>query len=128
MKSDATAAKLTELIRICGICGGPLNQHQFALFASAIAGQREIPRLTKFFELSKQHQWNRLVEFQEWDGTRDIVQAFAIRCPRETIQMVVLKDVFEPLAANQLYTQETLEQKEAAVVLALTPHERWQTF
>src|SRR5271165_2662273 len=128
MRSDATAVKLTELVGGCGICGGPLNKHQFALFASAIAGQREIPRLKEFFELSTQHRWDALVEFQEWDGARDVVQAFAIRCPRDTMQMVVIKDVFEPLATNQLYTKETLDPIEAAIVLALTPPEKWQAF
>jgi hypothetical protein len=128
VRSSATAAKLTELIRVCGSCGQALSNHQFALFASVIAGQQEVPRLTAFFQLVRQHEWRSLGKFQEWDGTRDVVQAFAIRCPTGAMQMIALKDFFDPLAANELYLQENLEPTEANVLLTLLPPDKWQGF
>jgi hypothetical protein len=125
---NATAVKLSELIRVCGSCGRPLESHHFALFASIIAGQQEIPRLTKFFQLAKQSEWETLAKFQEWDGTRDVVEAFAVRCPGNPLQMVILKDVFDPLAATELYIQDTLGQVETEIVLTLVPHNKWQAF
>ena len=115
-------------MRVCGSCDRPLKSHHFALFASIIAGRQQIPRLTKFFELAKQREWGKLAEFQEWDGTRNVVEAFAVRCPGNTLQMIILKDVFEPLAANELYTRDTLGQLETDAVLALVPHNNWQAF
>lgn len=128
MSSDATAAKLAELIGVCRRCDGPLIGHQFARFASIIAGQREIPSLKEFFDLSERHNWEGLVKFQEWDGSRDVVQAFVIKCSHNELQLVVLKDVFEPLAANQLYSYVAIEPKESAVIQALIPSENWQNF
>lgn len=126
--SNATAAKLSELVGVCRRCDGPLTNHQFALFASVIAGQREIPRLKEFFDLAERHDWEGLAKFQEWDGSRDVVQAFVVKCSVNELQLVVLKDFFEPLAADRLYSHVAVEPKEGAVIEALIPRENWQSF
>jgi hypothetical protein len=93
-----------------------------------IAGQREIPSLKEFVDLSERHNWEGLAKFQEWGGSRDVVQAFVIKCSHNELQLVVLKDVFEPLAANQLCSYVVIEPKESAVIQALIPSENWQSF
>src|SRR5215813_11112941 len=123
-----TASKLRELLPVCRLCEGNWATHWYAVLASCIVDSHTISRVTEFFRLAEQHNWRALATFQEWNGLRDIAEAFAIACPSGAKQVIVLRDPYDYLQASELCMQEALTADESDLLCSLIPPEKWEPF
>jgi hypothetical protein len=126
--SSATAQKLARIVLRCPTCNAPLTGHEFIEVATTICAKEKVARLTAFFELVKNRKWADLREFQEFRGGCDNAVVYAIACSSSKGGAVlVLKDMFELYAPDELLLMESTTHDDVSVLKTLVRPDDWQT-
>jgi hypothetical protein len=112
------------LIGPCGQCPKPLTEHDWAMFASTAASERNKPRLTQFFERVKEHDWRSVATFMDFDATENDVLVYVVRCVSGGF-VAVVRSPFELYESEELYLRETVTAAEIAVIESLIPSTSW---
>ena len=121
----ATGAMLRTLLPSCPVCKQNIKGHFFAQVASTIANDSHKPVLTRIFSAVRQHEWDLLTEFKEWDALADNLVVYAIRGHHADATLLVIKSVFELYASNDLILLERITDAELAAISSQTTLE-WQ--
>jgi hypothetical protein len=99
---------LRALLQNCPVCKRDIKGHFFAQVASAIVNDSSKPVLARLFSSVRQHEWDRVAEFKEWDALADNVVVYIIRGDHADGIILVVKDVFELYASNDLILLERI--------------------
>lgn len=108
----ATSMKLRAMLPTCQVCGESTEGHSFSQVASTVIGEGRQPVLTQFFSVVKHHRWSELGNFREWRGDSDNLVAYVIKGDHSNGIVVVIKDVFELYAQNEVVILEVLSATE----------------
>jgi len=123
----AVAQLLAELLASCLLCRSGFSGHDFALLATWVVRGEKDDALVRFFEAMKDHQWAKLRDFQNWLGSADNVEAYAIRCSGR-LSVAVVKTHFELLQGARLLYSEALSAGESAKLLEVFADIQWHAF
>jgi hypothetical protein len=94
------------------------------MFASTVASEKNMARLTEFFEKVRGHDWPCVAAFTEFDATENDVVAYAVRCGGF---VAVVRSPFELYENDELYLRENVTATEMAVIESLIPSTSWHT-
>lgn len=129
MQHTAEGMFLSEMLGgACPRCRQPLQNHGYQLFASTVADADRRESLLRFFQLAKAHDWKNLRRHQDFDGTKNVAQIYALKCPLNELLMLYVRNPFEPLDSELLEAWEALDRVEAVDWSALLQPERWLSF
>jgi hypothetical protein len=123
---DATVAKLKKLLPSCSACKTAIDSHHFAVIGTTVVGDQQKPRVTEFFRHVKQHEWNDLSQFKDWQADRDNLLAYSISCPNGGGMVVVVRSPFELYDSDEVYHQETFTPDEQRIISEAVPPGEWQ--
>jgi len=127
-EGDAASESIRRLLRSCPRCEAALDQeHQFAKVATAIVRNQSDLLAGEFVTLAKQHLWERLRSFQEWDPTLDVLGCDVIVCPYGLPTMILSVWPVELYSANKVIFSEGLNV-EASQSLNAIPSLGWRSF
>src|SRR6185369_17434991 len=99
---DAHGVEITKMLKSCPMCQGHLDGHSYALFAITVASTDRRTRLLEFFDALKAHDWRQAIEFQEFEGSVNVAEAFALKCVSDAVALLMLRDPFELYDANEI--------------------------
>jgi hypothetical protein len=108
----------------CSQCPKPLAEHDWAMFASTVASEKNMTRLTEFFEKIRTHDWHGVATFTEFDATENDVVAYAVRCESGGF-VAVVRSPFELYENDELYLRENVSATEMPVIESLIPATSW---
>lgn len=126
MKIDATAEKVHRIYSKCPICGNDFTHHLYVRFSITIVTPDTRNRVIQFFASLKKHDWQSALQFQEFDSMYHAVEAFAIRCINEQIELLVLKNPTEYYESDQIIFDETLILEESKKLESLIENAKWK--
>jgi hypothetical protein len=130
--NDASADLLSRLLKLCPVCSEALSndgrsaQHSYALFATTIAKEENVSRLTAFFEAAKAHNWKALHSFADWDAMETDLEASVIRCGEERGALVIVRNPSELYEPEQVYLVEQLSAVDIKALNAMQFKTDWK--
>jgi hypothetical protein len=114
--TTATGAMLSALLPSCPVCKKNIKDHFFVQVASTIASDSRKSVMASLFGSVRQHEWNRLTEFKEWDALADNLVVYVIKGDHADGTILVVKDVFELYASNDLILLERITDSDIAAI------------
>ena len=118
------AQNLAKLFEYCPLCTFGFSGHDYARLATCIVPLSKYDTLWRFFEVTRNHQWEELREFQNRISKADDLEAFAIRCSGR-LTVAIINSHFEHLQPNLLIYSEALSLEESGSLLETFPDLRW---
>lgn len=126
-KLDATALKLRNVMQQCPICENGFSNHAYSSFASTILGEAEKPNVIEFFKALKEHRWQDVKKFKEWEATRDNAEVYLVRCLNNQIALLVVRSPEEFYESDSLIAYEALDLEQSQLLDNLIKHEEWKS-
>jgi hypothetical protein len=124
--SDATATKLKKLLSSCSACKVSLDCHHFAIMGTTVVSDENQPRIIQFLRYVKQHEWNDLSKFKDWQTERNNLVVYSIACPNGGGMVVVVRSPFELYENDEVYLQETITPEEQLTISKVVPPGEWR--
>jgi hypothetical protein len=115
-RTSATGATLRALLSSCPICKKSIKGHCFAQVASTIVNDSSKPILARLLSSVRQHEWGHVTEFKEWDALSDNLIVYVISGDHPDSTILVVKDVFELYASNDLILMERITNADIAAI------------
>lgn len=112
-------------LEFCPECRKPLSGHEFGLFASIIDHPKLKSRLEAFLKAIKSRSWDDVLSFHEWDGGSDVIQVYALLCPRQTLSLVLIRNPLEVLDSERIIGIEPLDLEESRRIFNLMNQVQW---
>ena len=123
----ATAAELQKMLEHCPICQHGFVGHSYALLATTILGGEENSCTNEFLDALKEHRWRDARQFQEWEGSRDNLVAYALRCTDGRLVLLIVHDFFELFYSSGLVECDCLSVENSRQLEAVFELE-WRSF
>lgn len=120
-----TADRPPNLSTPCPNCGEPMRDHAWTLFASTVVSKKNLARLKDFEARVRSHDWVSLKSFSEWEGTKDNLDAFILRC-RSGGAVLVYLDPFE-LYGPQLRSAGRIAPEEMSAIENIVGSSGWSS-
>ena len=127
LRGDVTAGKLRAALQSHPTCGKDLFCHSYALLATAVFSGENESRVLKFFKALRERRWQELVEFQDWDATRDNVEAYVIRCKPERVLLLVLHSPYELYEDDSVVECEDLGEESGQQITSFIQQNQWKS-
>ena len=121
-----TAKKLRSIVPRCVVCNTELSRHRFAEIATTIATEHNKDCVAALIGAVRKHQWNRLMEYTDFNPTKNAIVVYAIEGPHGSGMVILVRDPFELYEPAELYVQEMVDSDEVAAIHALSPEKDWQ--
>lgn len=112
----------------CLRCRKTLIDHSFQLFATAIATQENDGTLRGLIQLAKGFDWEKLAQFQEFDGTKNALEIFALASPNRDLTLLFVQDPFELFDGDSLEDCVSVPNDSAAKCHAALLRTKWNSF
>jgi hypothetical protein len=112
------------LVGPCAQCEKSLEEHDFVMFACTVANDLNKLRVEAFFNSIRCRDWRALSKFTEFEGDKNNLEAFVIRCSPGGVLMV-LWSPFELCEDDQLRMQANLSAAEMREIEELVPKKFW---
>lgn len=119
---DASARIIKELVTCCPRCGGELSAHHYRLIAACVLRPDHLDRFKELLTAIQQNQWDKVLDFQEWEGSQANAEVFLIRCLDSALSAVVISAPFALEEPYSLMHQTTINDAPAL----LTGLDEWQ--
>lgn len=123
--TTASGEMLRVLLPACPVCKKSLKGHFFAEAASTVVNDNRKPVMARLFSCVRQHEWDRLKEFKEWDALADNLVVDIIKGDHADGVVLIIKDVYELYASNDLILLERITDLDIAAISRHLPLE-WQ--
>ena len=123
--NKGTANVLDELLGACAHCQSRFSDHEFALLATWVVDRDKDENILNFLKVLKDHQWQKVHEFQCWLGTADDVEAYVVRCPGQNLVIAVIKTHFELFQPTYLVYSEALSAEEGTKLMDAFKYLQW---
>ena len=125
-KKDPTATKLRNLISECAICALNLEGHSYVELATTVIDVGLKDRMAEFLSRVRQHEWEKLTEFNDFQGDRDDLVAYAITGPHSDGMVIVIRDPFDLYEGPEMLIRDTLVAAEIASICTVLPSDAWK--
>src|SRR4051794_35537265 len=116
MESIAVSRMLQDVVKACSQCHSSLHSHKYALLATVPVRNEQKQELVKFFDAVKNHKWTELRSYQEWLGSSDNAELYALRCREHEMSIAVIKTAFEVFQSATLLYIEPLNSQDAKLL------------
>jgi hypothetical protein len=100
---------LKEAMPLCPQCAGTMSGHVYQQAASLAVKEGNAGKLQEFFKTYDLNQWDKLSQFQEWDGTLDNVVAWLFRCPDGRHLLAIMYDPYELYDSVSILRQKQVD-------------------
>ena len=89
------ATHLRRLLDVCPVCKGGFTGHRFARFAITVSSRSTEKRADEFLLALKEHRWNDVLAFKEFDAMSDAIVANVVRCAGRQLAWIAVLEPFE---------------------------------
>lgn len=124
---DITASELCRMLQRCPVCGGEFGDHDYAHFAMTVLGEDRRGRVREFFDACEDHLWQEAVGFQDFDAKRDAIVAYALRCSRGRIAVLLERSPFEVYESDRLIACDVLDDASGRELETLIAQTDWRS-
>jgi hypothetical protein len=105
----ATARNLQQLVRKCPVCEGQLPGHLFRLLGTTICGQPLcLEEIREFMSAVQAQDWPSVETFHQFDGTKDALIAYALKCPSGGAAIAVIRSKAELFDNDEVMLLESI--------------------
>jgi hypothetical protein len=112
----------------CLRCCQVLNGHRYQIYAMTIAAPECHDALLDFLRKARRHEWELLSRIQDFDPLKDSLQVYALQCPDQSLNVLLVRDPFELFDGDSLEGWEPLQGPEARSWLTLLDCNKWVSF
>jgi hypothetical protein len=84
------------------------------------------PLAKTFQNAVRNHDWNRVLAFQEWDGGYDNYELYGIRSTDHPLVLVIVWDPLELFYNEKIVDTEILNETDSRELLSLTVNKEWE--
>lgn len=119
-------SEFVKQLKVCPACGGHLEDHRFALFASVPVKENDDPQVLTFMRAIKSYEWRTVLAFQNWDGGYDNYELYGIRAENHPVVLVTVWDPFELFYNERIVDTEVLDEIQSNELLALAG-DQWKS-
>jgi hypothetical protein len=127
-ESQAIHAKvLAHVIPHCIQCGLSTAEHEYRFIASTVLSQDEGIKGLELLSAIKNHQWTKVLNFQDWEGGEADAEVYLVRCPDGGRHLALISSPFILEEAHILIQQEPVDDP-AAFREGLPDYETWHHF
>ena len=110
----------------CPVCDQSLAGHDVAQLGLTVAAPENLLRVETLITDVKQHNWESVRKYAEFEGAKDAVVAYVILGSHSCGVCILVKDPFELYAGKEIYLQETLSPEEVNLVKSIC--QEWHRF
>lgn len=134
VEEDTTARELCRMLRRCPVCGAHaeergLTEHAYAHLAVTVLGEDAVGRAKHFLAACEEQRWTDARRFQEFDGRRDALVAYSVRCAAGDasraavlIERVPAKDY----EGDRIIACDVVSGDSAIALASVIPHNEWR--
>ncbi len=127
--TEATAHALSQALRgKCPRCNSDLHNHAFQIFAMTVASAERNEAMLDFIRMARNHEWESLSIFQDFDPLKNSLEAHAFRCEDGRLNLLFVRNPFELLDGLSLEDWEALDENESRKWLAYLDAAKWMCF
>ena len=112
----------------CCRCKRDLSGHRYQIFAVTVATKERHEALLDFFHLAKTHAWEALAKQQDFDGTKNAAEVYALKCSSGDLTALYVRDPFELYDSIGLEKWDPLDENGAQEWESYLPESRWVAF
>jgi hypothetical protein len=123
---DAHGVEIRRMLKFCPVCQKHFGDHSYALFAITVASIDRSTRLREFFDTLKAHDWRKAMEFEEFEGSLNSAEAFALKCMSGKVVLLMVRDPFELFDANEILDYEILDSSTGEELVSLIDSGKWR--
>ena len=120
--SDLFSQSFRKRFGTCPVCTGEFAGHSYAALAMALVGEGSA---TDLISKIRNHQWAAAFAIQEFEGSRDVIIAYCLRCPSKRVAMVLVEDPFELYFNPMVVDFEVLDHESSEQVTLLLDGSKW---
>lgn len=125
LSPENSAAIMRSLFGQCPICQDKMTGHDYCELASVFL--EDVAKNEELAALINDAQWQRAMEFQDWHGSRDMREYYAVRCPKQThLLLFTVVSLAEMLSDDFTESRESLAPS-SSLTLAQTVGDKWTT-
>ena len=121
-RDEKRVSLVGEVFHICPICGQNMGEHRYISFARVPLTREKQSDYTQMMDAVKNHEWNLLRDFQEWEPLAADAEVYLIRCPAGQYNLAVIYAAYSLGDVNYVIHQEELQLNDLPEVTA-----DWQT-
>jgi hypothetical protein len=122
---DPTATEIRRMLTVCPACHQSCDAHSYALFATTVAVTDRGSRLREFLDTLKKNDWAKAMEFQEFEGSQDAAEAYAVRCVSGPVILLIIRSPFELFEPGEILSREVLEPSSGKALVRLIQPDAW---
>lgn len=127
--SKATADLLSQAMRgECPRCKSDLHSHAFQIFAITVASLEKKEVVSDFIRKARNHDWESLSKFSDFDPMKNALEACALRCEDNRLSLLLVRNPFELFDDSSVEDWEALDENESSKWLGYLPNEKWVCF
>jgi hypothetical protein len=121
------ARELRRILDGCPICDGGFRNHYYALLATVVMeeSKQNEKQPHPFFRSLSERRWRSLLEFQEWNASKDAAAAFAFRCAQGRLGILTVLTPAESASDDSPLDFAILSVDEGRELAGLIAPEKW---
>jgi hypothetical protein len=125
---EASSRVLSHVVQLCPRCRLPLHGHEYRLIAATILTPDHLDRFRELLSAIRNHQWGKVLTFQDWEGDQRNAEVYGIKCPGGRLSLVIISAPFALEEPHTLMHQQTVDDNAATLVTGLPECDTWHTF
>lgn len=119
------AKRLRKYFKKCPACQLNFKEHKFAELAITIMAESNEDRVEAFLSVVRQHKWEEVLTFSEFDKFEDALVVRIIKCPSEKAIWVITREPYSLDDPYQIAEFEVLNPTKSQNLLALIAEDKW---
>ena len=112
----------------CPGCHQDLSRHSIVLLGLTIASPETTQRVQEFIEAYRSHSWERVTQFQDFDGSCNAVEVFAISCPHGKNSAILVRDPVELYDSDQVLESSVVAERSWLALNNTIIEKEWDVF
>ena len=94
----------------CPVCAQEMDSHQYQRLASIPLRGDNAEDLDAMLEAVRNHKWDELSRFQDWEGGLDDLEVYFLKCPDGRYNLAVIYDPVALEGDDELLSHEEIHE------------------
>jgi len=112
----------------CPGCDQDLSRHSIVLLGLTIAMTETTQRVQEFIEAYRSHSWEKVTQFQDFDGSCNAAEVFAIRCPHGKNSAILVRNPVELYDSDQVLESSVVAERSWLALNDTIIEKEWEVF
>jgi hypothetical protein len=112
----------------CPGCAQDLSQHSIVLLGLTIATPETTQRVQEFIEAYRSHSWEKVTQFEDFDGSCNAVEVCAIRCPHGKNSAILVLNPVELFESHQVLESSVVAERSWLALNDTVVEKEWAAF